>query len=87
MMFRIIDKEKDSQEFIGTTSECAEFIGMNLKTFYYYRDIGITEIQDRWIIEELPKVTVSDLDAAAIRKWNEFTEPLRKKFGIPVYRG
>lgn len=91
--YKIIDPDTGELLFNGNTKECAEFMGITMKAFQngtyamrksnkeiwrgYCIEVVKTECKQR---EQPVKVK------SAIKAWNDFTEPLRKAYGIPVYR-
>ena len=81
--YRIRNVEMNEIVFEGTTKECAEFLGITRESFYSRSYTG--GFCKKWSIEDGP--TDAELDREAIRKWDEFTEPLRRKYGIKKYIG
>lgn len=79
--YKLYDKKTGKLVFTGTALQCAKFMGMkNVKNFYSARDYTKDGTYKGYRIEQ-----VIDWDAYAVREWNKFTEPLRKKYGIPQY--
>ena len=80
----------DQFVFRGTEAECCDFVGTThgrINDAYKYRK---NSTYKRWRIVKVggnsDYYSVSPSDYEAIERWNEFTRPLRKKYGIPVYR-
>ena len=67
-------------QFTGTVSECAEYLGCTKKQFTN----GYSRYQKykQHMIEKEHEPT----DAEVIKAWDDFVIPLRKKYGIPVYK-
>lgn len=79
------DQKSGKVVFEGTTKECADYAGINHKTFH----TTVTRYgkYKRWLVEETFSATDrSTENEEAIRRWDAFMEPLRKKYGIPVRR-
>lgn len=68
----------------GTADECAAALGF--KTGKNFRNAVTKFNMGNYKRYEI--VTEEFIEKQkAIRAWDEFTEPLRKKFGIPRYKG
>lgn len=68
----------------GTAQECGEILGLSGKTIVAYaRACRSGEPCKYKVITSEPPV-LSGSDAAAIKAWDDFCEPIRKKYGIPV---
>lgn len=90
---RVFLATTDAFVFEGTPKECAEFIGVShTHLLNYVRDgrkyIGggkyrIVPVDGVW--EKELKRDGSDL--RAIQAWDAFIEPIREKYGVPVYKG
>ena len=76
----------DTEEILleGSSGECAKFLGVSIKGFYSAVQKSAEGTYSKALVEVSPQLTERDYDA--IRKWDEFTEPLREKYGVPVYR-
>lgn len=90
--YQLRDCSTDEIVFVGLAAECAEFLGVALNTFRWVRSQASTANKPAamkgFYLEEVDTNGPSDfwgLDAAAIRAWDAFTEPLREKFGIPKW--
>lgn len=77
----------------GTAAECAKALGMTEKYFRYVVSASRDGKYKGYVIEDITDYGHQETDeweqsrnADAIRNWNEFVTPLRKKYGIPVYR-
>lgn len=90
--YKVYSNITDEFLFEGTAEECAEFCGLSLSWFKEVaNDIGVC-CRGRYRVKEvygeaeekLPQK--NDSMKAAAKAWDEFCEPIRKKFGIPVYR-
>lgn len=69
----------------ATASECAEFLGLqDSKAFYNLYLHSTTGIVHGCYVEQ-ERIEQSE-EADAIQKWDELTEPLRKKYGIKKYQ-
>lgn len=83
-------------EFVveGTASECAAELGMKLKTFRNnaiefkqgkYKKYSIFEVQrEEREIENKKEIWKSESDL--IKEWDDFITPIRKRYGVPVYK-
>lgn len=83
--FRVYDVETDELIVEGSAKECAEALGgdRNSITNAYYNTVNGTYKGCR--IEEM-SADEAKSDAEAIKNWDAFCEPIRKKYGIPVRR-
>ena len=83
-IWTIRDVKTDEVVFRGTTKECADFCGTNIKNFY----ITVTRYggYKQYEAEESFCATDRKADDDAIYNWDRFMEPLRKKYGIPIRR-
>ena len=68
----------------GTLKECAAQIGVSEKTLSACRRGGAKNPKYDFVTTD---ILTSSKDAEAIRNWNEFVEPLRKKYGIKIWNG
>ena len=70
----------------GTAAQCAE--RLCYKNANVFRN-NVLKQRDgqfkKYLIEEVTEIKDEGWRAEAIRKWDEFTEPLRKEFGILRY--
>ena len=71
----------------GTAKECAKNLGYKSERVFRNcvtkANVGMYR---KYIIQSEGEEEVSWREEA-IRKWDELTEPLRKEFGIPRYKG
>jgi hypothetical protein len=74
----------------GTGKECAEKLGMTARSFSdaaqrfkegRYNKYYIYNVTD----EKREEANESDRDV--IKKWDDFVTPIRKHFGVPVWKG
>ena len=74
----------------GSAKECCAIIGCSSSNFYYAAANNKTVCGGRWRVTEEsiapPKKVGAASDFEAILNWDKFVEPLRKKYGIPVYK-
>lgn len=83
--YKIIDPDTGDVLCAGNAKKCAEFVGAEEKTFrkrvWEMMEHGRGTYRGYCIETDQPTWTKD-----AIKEWNNFTEPLRRKYGIPVYR-
>lgn len=90
LRYELYDIITDQLVFAGTERECADFVGTKpgrIRDAYCHTRKGIYKnyrIVD--VTGNSEYVCMSDRDRDAIENWDKFTKPLRKEFGIPVYR-
>lgn len=75
----------------GTARECAEFIGIGERWFSDAVGRGLELGRGRYRVEVIKGMSTqvrheSEATMEAIAAWDAFTEPIRREFGIPVYR-
>lgn len=69
----------------GTATECGEALGMTNKTVYALGRGDFTS--KNYIVTENSPEKEFDTDMReAANKWEAFAGPLRRKYGIPVYK-
>lgn len=72
----------------GDAKVCAKALGM---TTDYFRKASLNEKYKKWNIVDTTTTDrdkcISTNEQSAIKAWDDFCEPIRKKYGIPVYRG
>lgn len=87
-IFRLYDIETGELFMEGSSKELGEAIGAGKESILKAYEKNYQPIYKGYEIEavdgEYEEYTKTD--AEAIRSWNAFVEPLRKKFGIPVRR-
>lgn len=92
IIYALIDPDTEEIVFQGNAHECAEFCGGTPKGFYggfsksreaTYHGYRVTKLVDT--SSEMNVLGSSELTAAA-KKWDAFCEPIRKRYGIPVYK-
>lgn len=83
--FRVYDKDNGDLLFEGAAKMCAERFQMSESSFRDAAERGYF-VAGKYKVEKYctDGVTMKDLDA--IESWNKFCEPLREKFGVPVYK-
>lgn len=91
--FELYDQDTGELVFAGTDAECSEFAGASLTSAISkaYRNTRNATYHNYRIVDVTPPELAGDKPlvngtAEAIRKWDEFCEPIRAEFGIPVYR-
>ena len=82
MIYSVYDRDSGDLLVTGTARECAAKFGITEKAF---KDEADNTSQNRlWDVNTQP---MSSERVAAIRSWDAFCEPLRKKYGIKVWHG
>ena len=89
-VYELYNPVTDEMVFRGTASECIEFCDGSIGGFYGCVGNGNGPYHG-YRVEEIPASNEKDVFgckemAKAARKWDEFCEPIRIEFGIPVYR-
>ena len=91
--FELYDIETGELVFAGTDAECSAFAGASISSAISkaYRNTRNATYHNYRIVDVTPPELAGDKPlvngtAEAIRKWDEFCEPIRAEFGIPVYR-
>ena len=86
-LYRLRDCTSGEVVLSGTAAECAEFLGIKEKSFHVIRShfsgTGERPKSKGYYLEELGRAAT--LDAEAVRAWDELTEHLRRKYGVPRY--
>lgn len=88
--YKVFHKITGKLVFEGTAKECAEEFGVTDGTIRHaaseghvlirkYRVVDYSEMKDK------NTDNYTGFDAAA-KKWDDFCEPIRKKYNIPVYK-
>lgn len=93
IIYALLDPKTGKTVFKGNASDCAAFCGVSRDTIYSVttkaRYKGRTykgyKVQVAGGHPE-KNVVVRHEMAVAAKKWDEFCEPIRAEFGIPVYR-
>lgn len=92
MPYEVYDFRSGALIAAGTAAQCAEQLGISDTGFRSaikrckrgqtkkYRIVKVDSLQPEQLISEQDRVL------RAIEAWDAFTEPLRKKFGIPVHK-
>lgn len=73
----------------GTAEECAKQLGIAVKTFRNNFHNQGKFVNSKWEIVLTNEPGEKDRNsntAAMIKRWDDFTTPLREEFGIPVYK-
>lgn len=83
--FRLYDIETGELVVEGSTRECGEAIGAGDEAIRVAFNYTINGTYKGYQIEEVPEDEAKS-DAEAIRNWDAFCEPIRRKYGIPVRR-
>lgn len=98
--YKIRDPSNGDLLFAGNTKECAEFMGITMKTFqngtHYmlrrnkeiYRGYHI-EVEKAEKVEKVEcnsKPFRNDVTKQQAKAWDDFVMPIRERYGIPVYR-
>lgn len=79
----------DKKVFVGTASECARFCGGSTSGFHNYTSSrsGTFKGYRVEVVQEAQEKGSFDSEMrAAAKKWDEFCQPIREKYGIPVYK-
>lgn len=85
--YRVYDRSSGKLLAQGSTRECAEQLGMKQSGFQSAVDRMRDGVIGKFVIEEFggPQDTEQDrIDLA--EQWDRFCEPLRKKYGVKVYK-
>lgn len=88
--YRVINNITDKVMFEGTSKELSEITGASTSRICEAAKEGRTICRGKYRLEDISEDTEKEnfdvgLKSAA-QKWDEFCEPIRKKYGIPVYR-
>lgn len=83
--FRLYDIETGDLIAEGTSKECGEAIGAGEDAIRQAYQRTLNGTYKGYQIEGVPEIKAKS-DAEAIRNWDAFCEPIRKKYGIPVRR-
>ena len=92
MTYRVIDRKTGEIVAEGSGRECAEIVGVRKERIseaarehgkicggkYRVERVGLTEGE--------PKELAEDGIAAAIKRWDDFCQPIRERYGIKVHR-
>ena len=73
----------------GTATQCAERLGMKASYFKDIANLAEAGAYNKYrIVNTTPDVETSSYGEikAAAQKWDDFMDPIRKRFGIPVYQ-
>ena len=89
--FKVFDVKTGELLVEGTAKECAEGVGLSESGFRQAAVIsdGVGHSKYKIIDETPPEDEIRELSydfKVAAKKWDEFCEPIRKKYGIPVYK-
>ena len=91
--YKIIDPDTGDVLCSGDSEKCAVFFGVSKKCFQNSVGDMIRNRRPRYkgyCIEVKSTARKQQEQPAevksAIKAWNDFTEPLRRKYGIPVYQ-
>ena len=88
--YRVIDNITGKKIFEGNSRQICEITGISQSRICEAARDGRPVARGRYLIidisEDVGKVNVSSEFLSAARKWDEFCEPIRKKYGIPVYK-
>ena len=83
--FRLYDLETGELVAEGTSKACGEAIGAGEDAIRQAWQRTLNGVYKGYLIEGVRQVRANS-DDEAIKNWNDFVEPLRKKYGIPVYK-
>ena len=83
--FRLYDIETGDLVVEGTSKDCGKAIGAGEDAIRQAYQRTLNSTYKGYQIEGIQKVEANS-DAEAIKNWDAFVEPLRKKYGIPVRR-
>ena len=84
-IFRLYDIETGELFMEGSSKELGEALGVGKWAINQAFEKNMYPTYKGYSIEAVCS-EVAKSDAEAIANWNAFVEPLREKFGIPVYR-
>ena len=82
VIYTVYDRDSGDLLVKGTTKECAAHFGISSETFR--NRASDTSKRRRWNVET--SEPMSSAKAEAISNWDSFCAPLRKKYGIKVWR-
>lgn len=82
--YAVYDKETGELVTKGTARACSEATGLSIDSVYQ-NAVGAAN-HPKYVVEGLYDECVCDSIEAAARAWDKFCEPIRKKYGIPVYK-
>ena len=82
--YAVYDKETGELVTKGTARSCSEATGLTVDAIY--QNAAGSANHSQYVVEELYDECVCDSIEAAARAWDKFCEPIRKKYGIPVYK-
>lgn len=85
IVYVISDPQTGEEVFRGFASDCAEFLGIPKDKFYRVAYKAMAGTYKPWDIRREGDFDIEE--QTAIQKWDAFTAPLRRKYGIPVYKG
>lgn len=88
--FEVFHKVTDDLLFKGTARECAEQFNVSVDAIRRAANYG-SLIQCKYKVAESYESSDNDDGSCnelsrAAKKWDDFCEPIRKKYGIPVYK-
>lgn len=84
-IFRVYDRETGELVAEGTSNDCGEQLGLRRETIRAAYDGTVGGTYKGYRIEKVV-INTDEYNKTAIMNWDAFCEPLRKEFGIPVYR-
>lgn len=89
MIFSVSDVHTGEVLFTGTAKQCLEKFGVPETTFRQAA-INCSVMRNRYVVAPVNADEIDNAETVpngeAARKWDEFCEPIRKKYGIPVYK-
>lgn len=88
--YRIYNNVTGKKVAEGSANECMAIVGCSKTHFYAAAAQQKTLCGGRWRVDEAsvlpPKKIGAASDLEAIANWDKLVAPLRKKYGIPVYK-
>lgn len=84
-IFRLYDIATGAFVTEGTSKQCGDAIGVGPEVIRMAYKRVLDGTYKGYRIEEV-LLNGAETDEDAIANWDAFVEPLRKEFGIPVYR-
>jgi hypothetical protein len=85
--YRIYDEDRNLV-CEGSSRQCSAIIGIPASTIRHWGLVHQNEDAPYWVEVIEPdgeKIVTKDVNSAA-KRWDDFCEPLRKKYGIAVYK-
>ena len=85
--YKIFDRYTGELLAEGTARQCADELGITQSAFRSRAERSKNNGQRRsWDVEVSGQVSRDEQNREAIKNWDAFCAPLRKKYGIPIWR-